>query len=118
MGAVLRDLISVAIGGALGASLRFAAGVSLAGWAGPWVSVLVNVIGSGLMGWLVARYPEPASAPRLLLGAGVLGGFTTFSAFSADAVALGPRAGSAYVLASVALALAAFHLGRLLGSSA
>ncbi len=113
-------LFSVALGGAVGSSLRFAVSATVvqSGLAGAWATLVVNVVGSGLMGVLVSRHPDPASSPRLLLGAGLLGGFTTFSAFSAEVVALGPRLGTIYTVASVALGLAAFLLGRHLGSTA
>jgi CrcB protein len=113
----------VAAGGALGALARY--GVSLgmtraAGPAFPWGTLLVNVAGCLVMGGLIpfltgegARLGERA---RLFLGVGVLGGFTTFSAFGLETwglVARG-RAGLAavYVAASVVLGLGAVWLGR------
>lgn len=118
-GTSLGPVLAVAAGGALGASARHLLGVALvrAGVAAPWGVVVVNVLGSGLLGVLVARQPEAASPARLLIGAGVLGGFTTFSTFAADAVGLGPRAGSLYVVASVLLALLAYFLGKWAGSA-
>ncbi len=90
-------------------------------WPGtfPTATLLVNVTGALLMGLLagaLARF-APAWAPeaRLLLGTGLLGGFTTFSAFSLDAVALLERGDIAdallYIGASVALCLLALYLG-------
>lgn len=76
-------VIVVFLGGALGTSLRMAldAGTAALGWPVGWSTVLVNVLGSFLLGVVISRLP--ARAPRWLragLGAGLLGGFTTFSA--------------------------------------
>ena len=77
----------VAIGSALGGVARY--GVSTLGvrWLGagfPWGTLAVNIIGSGLIGWLASSLaPYPASA-RLFWMTGVCGGFTTFSAFSLE----------------------------------
>ena len=89
----------VALGGAVGAVARYQLGRAVASLAGPhsgfpWPTLTVNVIGSlamgVLLGWL-ARSELPAQTGetmRLLLGIGLLGGFTTFSAFSAEMVTL------------------------------
>ncbi len=120
---MFRTLLEVALGGALGASARFAAYAALSrtdGQGFPWATVFVNVLGSFLMGVLVIWLQEKGlarHAPILLTG--VLGGFTTFSAFSLDAVklweqgAFGLAAG--YVLGSVAVSIAALALGMSLG---
>lgn len=116
---MLATLMQVAAGGAIGASLRFLTGHYAALWLGrgfPWGTLAVNLLGSALMGlctvWLVER-GGARLAPFLL--AGVLGGFTTFSAFSLDAFTLfesGRRGLAAlYVLGSVAGALAGLALG-------
>jgi CrcB protein len=85
-------------------------------------TVGINVLGCLLIGLLAANLATSADPPepmRLLLGTGVLGGFTTFSAFSLDAATLWqrgqPTAAAAYVLASVVLSLLAFLLGHGLG---
>lgn len=71
----------VAIGGAVGAWTRWQ--LSLVA-PGPWTTVGINVVGSALLGALLAS-PLAAREPwRLLLGVGVLGGFTTFSTFSVE----------------------------------
>ncbi len=108
-------LAYVAAGGALGALARYGIGVALSGFGlhGAAGILLVNVLGCAAMGALVTRFPEAESGQRVFLGAGVLGGFTTFSAFAADAVVLGSRWGTAYLLGSVLLSLMAFHLGKL-----
>lgn len=90
----------------------------------PWGTLTVNVLGSlamGLLaGWFATRLSsEGAQHARLLLMTGVLGGFTTFSAYSLDAVLLWERgqiaAAAIYVLGSVVLCLAALVGGLALG---
>ena len=87
--------LNVALGGAIGAVLRYQTGRWMTGWMGtqamqvfPWATLAVNAAGSLLMGllagWLVKSSPEGSEQMRLLLGAGILGGFTTFSAFSLE----------------------------------
>ncbi len=111
----------VFLGAGLGGLLRH--GVNLAalrflGPSFPWGTLAVNVAGSLLMGLLAAALARHAEA-RLFLMTGVLGGFTTFSAFSLDAVALWERgeAGLAllYVSASVLLSVGALVGGLALG---
>jgi fluoride exporter len=114
----------VALGGAAGASTRFAvaqwAGARW-GWMFPWGTFAVNVSGSLLIGLvmaiLIARDADPAL--RLLLVTGFLGGYTTFSSFSFEAIALLEArrwdAAALYVVGSVALGLLATALGLGLG---
>ena len=117
--------LNVALGGAVGAVLRYQTGRGLTALAGPqavaafpWATLAVNVIGSlamGLLaGWL-ARFGTGGEQWRLLLGVGLLGGFTTFSAFSLEMMLLIERgqAGTAitYALISVLAGLAALYLG-------
>jgi CrcB protein len=80
--------------------------------------MIVNVVGSLLMGLLAGYFAARTGIPqhmRLFLATGVLGGFTTFSAFSLDAVLLIERhaywSAAAYVLGSVILSLAALFAG-------
>ena len=112
----------VAFGGALGAACRHLvnlAALRLLGPAFPAGTLVVNVVGGLLMGllagWLALKYESDGQALRLFLATGILGGFTTFSAFSLDAVLLWERgdvlASLAYVLASVVLSIAALLLG-------
>ncbi|MGR3364619.1 MAG: fluoride efflux transporter CrcB [Maritimibacter harenae] len=115
-------ILSVAAGGALGASGRYLVNVGATrafGHGFPAGTVIVNVLGSLLMGVLfvvLARKGGNAYAPFLMTG--VLGGFTTFSAFSLDTLVLFERgqAGTAglYVVASVALSLIALVVGAML----
>ena len=119
-----RALLTVAAGGALGATARYAVDVVASAWglAAPWATLTVNLVGCALMGLLVsAVLAHPARHPlwRPFLGIGVLGGFTTFSAFAADAVLLADAgdiaASAAYVIASLGGGLLALWLGTRLG---
>ncbi|SEQ36980.1 CrcB protein [Loktanella sp. DSM 29012] len=111
--------ISVALGGAIGATLRWLTGLwalRVMGPGFPWATLCVNVVGSFLMGVLVVVLAERSGnrfAPLLMTG--VLGGFTTFSAFSLDAIRLieTGQLGLAglYVGASVGVALLALFAG-------
>ena len=115
-------LLQVALGGAIGASGRYLTGVAavrLLGHGFPWGTLIVNVIGSFLMGVLVVVMAQKFGtrfAPFLMTG--LLGGFTTFSAFSLDALTLYERGqtglAAGYVLASVLLTLSAIFLGVLI----
>jgi CrcB protein len=116
---MFQNLLQVAIGGAIGASLRYLTNVGAARWIGtgfPYATVTVNVLGSFLMGVLVvvlARKGGMHFAPLLMTG--VLGGFTTFSAFSLDTLTLWERGehglAALYVGGSVVLSLAAVVAG-------
>ncbi|MDA0901786.1 MAG: fluoride efflux transporter CrcB [Proteobacteria bacterium] len=119
----MNNLILVAIGGACGSSLRYLMQELVTAYAKdyhfPFATLTVNVIGSLLMGiayFFITNNLESISPQiRLLLTVGFLGGFTTFSAFSADAIRLfhNGQADLAfiYIIASVILSLAAMFLG-------
>ena len=95
----------VAIGGGVGSWLRYGAGRLIGASAFPSATLTVNIAGSFVMGLLVgwlARSGGGSEGWRLLLGVGVLGGFTTFSAFSLDIVSLAQRG---------AIGLAALYIG-------
>ena len=83
----LHASLLVALGGGAGAWLRFAVGRLVGATAFPWATLTVNVAGSlamGLLaGWLT-RHGAGGETWRLLLGVGLLGGFTTFSAYSLE----------------------------------
>ncbi|PTX38130.1 camphor resistance protein CrcB [Gemmobacter caeni] len=114
----MNALVQVALGGAMGASLRYGVNLGmqrLLGSGFPWHTLTANVLGSAAMGVLMvalAHRGHQHLAPLLMTG--LLGGFTTFSAFSMDTVALAERglmtAAALYVAASVLIALAAFVL--------
>lgn len=114
--------ILVMLGGAVGAGARFAVGQALAtrlGSGAATATLMVNIIGCLAMGalaaWL-ARGGSGGEAVRLFVGVGLLGGFTTFSAFSLDGWQLlergEPGAALAYILLSVGGALGAFAVGH------
>jgi fluoride exporter len=114
----LTQSLLVAVGGALGAWLRFAVGRLIAPGSFPWATLLVNAAGCFAMGLLVgwlARQGADSEGWRLLLGVGMLGGFTTFSAFSLEVVSLIQRGAVAqatsYVLVSVLAGVAGLMLG-------
>ena len=116
--------LAAAAGGVLGALARWGAGQALPADAGswPWSTLLVNLSGCLLLGLLVATlFPRHPDSPwlRPFLGTGVLGGYTTFSTFAVDAVALtdaGAVATAAgYVVASVAGGVLAAAAGVVLG---
>jgi CrcB protein len=119
----MTQALLVAIGGACGALARWALGMWLAPApdalpAFPFATLVVNVVGCACLGAL-ASTTEPKDAARLLLGTGVLGGFTTFSAFGLETVAL-LRAGATglaalNVAANVGLGVGAAALGMRLG---
>lgn len=117
--------IWVAIGGAIGTSLRYAVSVvSKSLWPGstrlvfPWATLIINIVGSYLIGRVMAHHQAGTltEGQRLLLTTGVLGGFTTFSAFSLESITmLGQHRLSAailYVLLSISLGLLACYVGQ------
>jgi CrcB protein len=120
-------ILLVAIGGATGSVARYLTGLAmtrLLGPAFPWGTITVNIVGSfaiGLLTELVARKFAAPMEMRLLLVVGFLGGFTTFSSFSLDTMALAERgailAAFGYVAASVLLSLGAAFGGLALGRS-
>ncbi|WAA66635.1 fluoride efflux transporter FluC [Microbacterium oxydans] len=114
----LRRVLLVALGGTIGTAARLGLGLLLPDAGGIPVAVLVaNVVGALLIGILAARLPASTDL-RLLLGTGVLGGFTTYSAFMTGTVALwtdAPLLAVAYAVGSLVLGLAAAALGLRLG---
>lgn len=123
----MNQLLIVAAGGAIGACLRHLTGLAalrLLGPGFPWGTLAVNIVGSFAMGVfieLLARRLEASIELRLLIATGLLGGFTTFSAFSLDAVVLWERGELAsaigYIAASVILAIGALVAGLILTRS-
>lgn len=114
-------VLLVFLGGGLGAVARYGvgAGAVRAGWtAWPYATMTVNMVGGLLMGVLagfLAHKGPPAENWRLALGVGVLGGFTTFSAFSLETALMIERreilSAGAYVLLSVVLSIVALFAG-------
>lgn len=111
----------VAIGGAIGASLRHLVGLvtlRLFGPNFPWGTLAVNIVGSFAMGILVeliARRLNASTELRLFLMTGLLGGFTTFSSFSLDTANMWERGevaiAAGYVSGSVVLSIGALFAG-------
>lgn len=114
-------IFAIASGGALGAVLRHFmnnAVVGMTGGAFPWGIFAINILGSFLMGVCVSLFAhmwEPPQEVKAFLTAGVLGGFTTFSTFSLDAVTLmergAPGAAALYMAGSVAFAVGGLYAG-------
>jgi CrcB protein len=121
----MTPIVQVALGGALGASGRYLTGIAMSRLLGksfPWGTLTVNILGSFLMGVLIVMLGNVFGnrfAP--LLTTGVLGGFTTFSTFSLDAVTLYERGqvglAALYVGASVVVSLAALFAGLMMARS-
>lgn len=119
---MIRSLLIVALGGAIGSVLRYLVTVAaprVTGQGFPWGTLTVNVLGSFVMGVLaVVLAGRAGGRSALFLMTGILGGFTTFSAFSLDAAKLyesgqtGLAAG--YVIGSVVAGLAALFAGMAL----
>ena len=117
----MSQIVAIALGGALGSVGRFL----FAGWVGrvlgvnfPWGTLAVNVVGGLVMGLLVGLMAQAWSvspAIRAFLTVGVLGGFTTFSAFSLETVLLFQRgdmlAALGYIASSVVLSVGAVWCG-------
>jgi CrcB protein len=117
----MKMLLAVALGGAVGAVLRY----KTVGWVAhlmghgfPWGTLVVNVVGSFAMGALIelgALKLNLSGEMRAFLAVGLLGAFTTFSTFSLDVATLWERgavmATGAYIAASVALSILALFAG-------
>ena len=121
--------LNVALGGAIGAVLRYQMGRWMTGVLGapamsvfPWATLAINAFGSLLMGVLAGVLfkisPDSQDQWRLLVGTGILGGFTTFSAFSLEAWVMVERGqigfAALYVVLSVSLAISALVFGLML----
>jgi CrcB protein len=116
----MSPLLYVMVGGAVGSGARYLIGramLSLLGPNYPFGTLAVNLIGGLLMGVLIGVLARNSASEtwRLLLGIGVLGGFTTFSSFSLDVVSLIERGAVGvafgYVLVSVIGSIAAVFAG-------
>ena len=117
--------VLVAVGGAIGSVLRYGTGVFVGSlWRNPFPlgTLLINIVGSLVMGLfvgLMARLlPAWQNDARLFFAVGVLGGFTTFSSFSLDAISMIERGdvlpAALYVVLSVAIAVPALYIGLII----
>ena len=118
------NYLYVFLGGGLGAALRYGLNIGVPrvlGTAFPWATLIINIVGCFAMGliaaWFILR-PNLASEWRLFLATGILGGFTTFSAFSLDFAQLFERGDTgqafAYATASVVISILACFAGLML----
>jgi CrcB protein len=118
-------VFGVALGGALGASARYSVDKLIEQRSSavfPWATFTINATGCFLIGVITAALVERAHLPawlRVGLVVGVIGGYTTFSTFAQEALELGEvhhvAAAAGYVLASVAVGIAAVYAGTLVG---
>lgn len=119
----MTKLLLVFVGGGLGAVSRFLVTTALAGKLGnfPLGTLAANLIGSLLMGLLIGILAGRADSVRLFVAVGFLGGFTTFSSFSAETLALIQNgqlfAAAANVIVSVTAGLIACAVGLKLGGT-
>jgi len=123
-------ILLVAAGGAIGSVARYGLGVAAGRWAPnagwPAGTFAANVAGGLLMGllvgWLAFRGGAQQEAVRLFAAVGVLGGFTTFSSYSLEAVQMIERRQigltAAYVVGSVVLAIVALFVGLMIARRA
>lgn len=117
----------VALGGGLGAWLRFVTGRLFTALLGPvrasafpWSTLTVNIAGSLAMGLVVgwlARFGSHGEGTRLFLAVGVLGGFTTFSAFSLEIINLAQRGQSTLAMFYAAISVFGGMIGLVVGLS-
>ena len=123
----LLGLVFIFLGGGLGSLLRYLLGVGVSylvpasRGAFGWGTLLVNVLGSCLIGYFVERYHSELGLDRLLLVVGFCGGFTTFSTFAMEVYTLFTEGLSwlalLYIVGSILLSLGALYLGlRLAGA--
>lgn len=119
----MTKLLLVFVGGGLGAVSRFLVTTALAGKLGnfPLGTLAANLVGSLLMGLLIGILAGRADSVRLFVAVGFLGGFTTFSSFSAETLALIQNgqlfAAAANVIVSVTAGLIACAVGLKLGGT-
>ena len=114
----LPPVVLVAVGGVVGALARAGVGALLPHEPGTWAwsTLLVNALGAAALCALLAS--RPSRDARLLLGTGLLGGFTTFSAFAVDAVLLVEAGRAATAAAYVLTGAATLLAGAVAGTTA
>jgi CrcB protein len=114
------NLVLVVVGGGIGAGIRHLTNLGALRVVGPnfpWGTMVINIVGSFVMGLFIAALVRRGGSNelRLFVATGILGGFTTFSAFSLDFATLWERGASlpalGYALASVVGAIIALFLG-------
>jgi len=121
---MMSHMLLAAAGGAMGAGTRYLVNVGFGRWLGsgfPWHTLFVNIIGSLLMGLLIEAFAlryHGSMDMRTFLTTGLLGGFTTFSAFSLDFALLVERkqelAAGLYLATSIGLSIMALFAGLLI----
>lgn len=120
------NLLLVVVGGGIGAGIRHLTNIGalrLVGSNYPWGTMAINIVGSFAMGLFIATLARRGGSNevRLFVATGILGGFTTFSAFSLDFATLWERGATlpafGYALASVIGAIIALFLGLWLARS-
>ncbi|RUZ72944.1 fluoride efflux transporter CrcB [Mesorhizobium sp. M7A.F.Ca.US.006.01.1.1] len=120
------NLLLVVVGGGIGAGIRHLTNIGALRFVGPnypWGTMAINIIGSFAMGLFIASMMRRGGSNevRLFVATGILGGFTTFSAFSLDFATLWERGATlpalGYALASVIGAIIALFLGLWLARS-
>ncbi len=117
----MKMVFDVAIGGAFGSVARYLTGLwfgRMVGAGFPWATLTVNIVGSLIMGMLVAVMAQawtPSAEVRAFLTVGILGGFTTFSTFSLDVAVMLQRGelgvAAAYVLSSLIVGIGGLFAG-------
>lgn len=120
----MQTVIAIAAGGGIGALIRHFLNLAVTHVAGtgfPWGIFLINVLGSALMGVLVSLFAHVGEVPqpvKAFLTVGILGGFTTFSTFSLDTMALIERGqlglAALYAIGSVVVSVGALYGGMML----
>lgn len=114
------QFIWVGLAGAVGSLIRYVVGLAIGGSHFPWATFLVNLVGAFAIGllftWGLARFPPEVTTP---IAVGLLGGFTTFSAFAWEGLFMAGSGravhAAVYVTVSVLGGLVAALLGRLVG---
>lgn len=120
--ATMIEFLLVVLGGAVGSGLRYGVGILLPSSQGgfPWATLAVNVVGSFVLGMLIGSSLTSTPLSRhttLLIGTGLCGGFTTYSAFAVESVLLAQEGHimtvAMYVIATLACCAAAALAGVL-----
>jgi fluoride exporter len=123
----MRMLVLATVGGGIGAGARYLVQVAMIRWLGagfPWWTFAINIVGSFLMGLVAALIVmkfDNSPDVRAFLATGILGGFTTFSAFSLDVANLVEQkqglAAAFYIAGSVGFSILALYAGLALAKA-